>query len=283
MNFTSTSKFFQREIWHLPKMTMHTWDSLQLTRQQTRGTQGNPEKTAALTSKQSEFTSDLGSRRRLSIFSNRVSKLSPVDMMLLLVQYLRSGKQVQPTSSAGGLQPQGRRVGTSGSPGVPGSPSSPSLRGLRLSRAQAGGDSDPQPLRCPKSHPTRQPLATADSAVACRVAPARRLSLAGPGSLRLGGAQSREGQRREEGAQQGGDSLGAAREGEEERRKRRAGEELRQLPPPPRRWAPGRPRSARRRWRRSSPASLVPVGPARRAEEPRPRPDPRRPGSRSHF
>lgn len=41
-----------------------------------------------------------------------------------------------------------------------------------------------------------------------------------------------------------------------------------------RRWAPGRPRSARRRWRRSSPASLVPVGPARRAEEPRARPDP---------
>lgn len=161
--------------------------------------------------------------------------------MLLLVQYLRSGKQVQPTSSAGGLQPRGRRVGTSGSPGVPGSPSSPSLRGLRLSRPQAGGDSDPQPLRCPKSHPTRQPLATADSAVACRrVAPARRLSLAGPGSLRHGGAQSREGQRREEGAQQGGDSLGAAREGEEERRKRRAGEELRQLPPPPpRRLGPG--------------------------------------------
>lgn len=154
--------------------------------------------------------------------------------MLLLVQYLRSGKQVQPTSSAGGLQPPDRRVGTSGSPGVPGSPSSPSLRGLRLSRPQAGGDSDPQPLRCPKSHPTRQPLATANSAVACRrVAPTRRLSLAGPGSLRLGEAQSREGQRREEGAQQGGDSLGAAREGEEERRKRRAGEELRQLQPPP--------------------------------------------------
>lgn len=282
MKFTSIPKFFQSEIWHLPKMTMHTWDALQLTRQQTRGTQGNPEKTAALTSKQSEFTSDLGSRRRLSIFSNRVSKLSPVDMMLLLVQYLRSGKQVQPTSSAGGLQPPGRRVGTSGSPGVPGSPSSPSLRGLRLSRPQAGGDSDPQPLRCPKSHPTRQPLATADSAVAClRVAPARLLSLAGPGSLRHGGAQSREGQRREDGAQQGGDSLGAAREGEEERRKRRAGEELRQLPPPPGPRAGPAPLEgaggglAPHPWFLSArPDALMSLGP---------RPDPHGPGSRSHF
>lgn len=202
--------------------------------------------------------------------------------MLLLVQYLRSGKQVQPTSSAGGLQPPGRRVGTSGSPGVPGSPSSPSLRGLRLSRPQAGGDSDPQPLRCPKSHPTRQPLATADSAVAClRVAPARRLSLAGPGSLRHGGAQSREGQRREDGAQQGGDSLGAAREGEEERRKRRAGEELRQLPPPPGPRAGPAPLEgaggglAPHPWFLSArPDALMSLGP---------RPDPHGPGSRSHF
>lgn len=76
------------------------------------------------------------------------------------------------------------------------------------------------------------PAAPRDSRQRRRL-PLGRLSLAGPGSLRHGEAQSREGQRREEGAQQGGDSLGAAREGEEERRKRRAGEELRQLPPPP--------------------------------------------------
>lgn len=172
MKFTSTSKFFQREIWHLPKMTMHTWDSLQLTRQQTRETQGNPEKTAALTSKQSEFTSDLGSRRRLSIFSNRVSKLSPVDMMLLLVQYLRSGKQVQPTSSAGDLQPRGRRVGTSGSPGVPGSPlpphwgdfGSPDPRlGVTATRSRSGAQS-----RIPPGSPSRQPTAPSPAAGSLR-------------------------------------------------------------------------------------------------------------------
>lgn len=66
-----------------------------------------------------------------------------------------------------GSQPRGGGAGTSGSPGAPGSPSSfPSLRGSPLSRPRARGNSDPQPLGRPKSHPTRQPLTTADSAVA---------------------------------------------------------------------------------------------------------------------
>lgn len=81
-----------------------------------------------------------------------------------------------------GSRPRGGGAGTSGSPGVPSSPSSfPSLRGSRLSRPRARGNCDPQPLGRPKSHPTRQPLTTADSAVATSlVAPARCFSLAGP-------------------------------------------------------------------------------------------------------
>lgn len=156
---------------------------------------------------------------------------------MLLIVTIPSYPQRKASSTnflCGGFAAAGQRSRNLGVTRCAGSPSSPSLRGLLLFRPQAGGDSDPQPLGRPKLHPTRQPLATPNSAVASSpVAPARRLSLAGPGSLRHGGAQSREGQRREEGAQQGGDSLGAAREGEEERRKRRAGEELRQLQPPP--------------------------------------------------
>lgn len=133
-----------------------------------------------------------------------------------------------------GSRPRGGGAGTPGSPGAPGSPSSPSLRGSPLSRPRAGGDGDPQPLGRPKSHPTRQPLTTADSAVATSlVAPAKCFSLAGPGRLRHGGLPVPRwaGGGRERKA--GWRLLRAAGEGEEERRKRRAGAELCQLPLPP--------------------------------------------------
>lgn len=133
-----------------------------------------------------------------------------------------------------GSRPRGREAGTSGSPGAPGSPSSPSLRGSPLSRPPAGGNGDPQPLRRPKSHPTRQPLTTADSAVATsRVAPARCFSLAGPSRLRHGGFPVPRGAGGGREREAGWRLLRAAGEGEEERLKRRAGEELCQLPPPP--------------------------------------------------
>lgn len=134
-----------------------------------------------------------------------------------------------------GSRPRGGGAGTSGSPGAPGSPSSfPSLRGSPLSRPRARGNCDPQPLGRPKSHPTRLPLTTADSAVATSLrAPARCFSLAGPSRLRHGGFPvprwAGAGREREAGWR----LLGAAGEGKEERRKRRAGAELCQLLPPP--------------------------------------------------
>lgn len=48
-------------------------------------------------------------------------------------------------------------------------------------------------------------------------------------------------------------------------------------------WAPGRARSVLRRWRRSSPASPAPLGPARRTDPRRPRAGPRGIASLSHF
>lgn len=176
--------------------------------------------------------------------------------MLLLVTIPSSPaaeSKFKPTSSAVGLQPRGRGAGTSGSPGAPGSPSSPLHSGDLCSADPRLG------VTATRSRSHTQSRIPPDSAVASSpVAPARHLCLAGPGCLGHDGARSREGQRREEGAQQGGDSLGAAREGEEERRKRRAGEELRQRPPPPPGpRAPGRPRSAPRRWRQSSSASRL--------------------------
>lgn len=131
-----------------------------------------------------------------------------------------------------GKRPRGGGAGTSGSPGAPGSPSSPSLRGSPFSKPRAGGNSDPEPLGRPKSHPTRQPLTTADSAVATSlVALAWCFSLAGPGRLRHGESPvlRRAGVGREREA--GWRLLRAAKEGEEERRKRRADAELCQLPP----------------------------------------------------
>lgn len=131
-----------------------------------------------------------------------------------------------------GKRPRGGGAGTSGSPGAPGSPSSPSLRGSPFSKPRARGNSDPEPLGRPKSHPTRQPLTTADSAVATSlVALAWCFSLAGPSRLRHGEfpVLRRAGGGREREA--GWRLLRAAREGEEERRKRRAGAELCQLPP----------------------------------------------------
>ncbi|XP_027628901.1 uncharacterized protein LOC114008343 [Tupaia chinensis] len=183
--------------------------------------------------------------------------------MLLLL-----GKQFQPTSSAVGSQPPGGGAGTSGSPGAPGLPSFPSLRGPPLSRPRAGGNGDPQPLGRPKSHPTRQPLTTPDSAVATSlVAPARCFSLAGPGRLRHGGGPCS--QMRTRGRKREAEwrlPLGS-REGEEERRIRRAGEELCQL----------------QRCSRSSHASSARPGPARRTDPARTRASSRGTVLLSHF
>jgi hypothetical protein len=116
---------------------------------------------APLTSKQSEFTSDLGSRSRLSIFSNRVSKLSPVDMLLLLNMTIPSvpapaaEKQFQPTSSALGSQQPGGGAGTSGSPGAPGSPPPPFSEVTSALQTPGWGRQRPTAARMPKvaSHP----------------------------------------------------------------------------------------------------------------------------------
>lgn len=79
-------------------------------------------------------------------------------------------------------------------------PSLPSLRESPLSGPRAGGNRDPQPLALPKSHPTRQPLSTADSAVGTslvvrRAAAAQRARAA----LAEEGSPSRAGQEGEEG------------------------------------------------------------------------------------
>lgn len=153
-----------------------------------------------------------------------------------------------------GSQPPGRGAGTSGSPGASSSPSCPSLRAPRLSRPRAGDDGDPQPLARPKSHPTRQPLTTAPSAVATSLAaPASCFSLAGLGHLRPAGAPgpgwAGEGREREAGWGLPRGSPGGRRG------KARAKGGWAVVPAAASVWAPARARSALRRSRRSSPAS----------------------------
>lgn len=181
-----------------------------------------------------------------------------------------------------GSQPRGGEAGTPGSPGAPGSPSFPSLRGSPLSRPRVGDNGDPQPLRRPKSHPTWQPLTTADSAVATSlVAPARCFTLAGPSRLRHGGFPvprwAGGGKEREAGWR----LRWAAEEGEEERRKRRAGAELCQLPPPlgPR----GRPAPLWGAVSGLAPHPRLYLGLPRRTDPTLPRAGPRGIISLSHF
>lgn len=134
-----------------------------------------------------------------------------------------------------GSQPRGAGAGTSGSPGAPSSPASfPSLRGSPLSRPRARGNGDPQPLGRQKSHPPRQPLTTADRAVATDlVAPARCFSLAGPSRLRHGGFPRPEMGRR--GARQRSrvETPLGGRGGKRGKANARVGAELCQLLPPP--------------------------------------------------
>lgn len=165
---------------------------------------------------------------------------------------------------------------------MPGSPSSPSLRGPWFSTPRAGGDSDPQPPGRPKSHPTRQPLTTADSAVASSlVAPARRFSLAGPGCLRHGGAPV-------PGWAGGGRARAAgwrlprgSRGGRRGKAKAKGGRGA--VPAAAAARATGPARSALRRCRRSSPASPALLSPARHSDPFRPKTGPRETGSLSHF
>lgn len=161
-------------------------------------------------------------------------------------------------------------------------PPSPSLRGSPLSRPRARGKCDPQPLGRPKSHPTRQPLTAADSAVATgRAAPARCFSLAGPSRRRHGGLPvpgwaggGRDGEA-------GWRLLRAAGEGKEERRRRGWVRSCASCYR--RRRGHGRARSALKRRRRASPASPAPLGPVRRPDPCRPRAGPRGVASLSSF
>lgn len=119
-------------------------------------------------SKQSEFTSDLGSRSRWSIFSNRVSKLSPVDMLLsgLQLQLQRRRRQYPGPSQPASSSSSGKTIA-----------SNFLRRGLR-----GRGLQEPEPqVRARPPGPLRRPLTGRNPA---------RPDCPGPGPRRPAGART---------------------------------------------------------------------------------------------
>lgn len=274
---------------------MHNWNFLlQITRLKARGRQKhrNPDKqntTVLLTSKQSEFTSDLGSRSRLSIFSNRVSKLSPVDMLLLLWQYPRtstsSGKQFQPTSSGGGFAAAGQRSRNLRVTRCARFPLLPLTEGI--SALQTPGRGQRRPTAAPTPKVASHPAAPHDSRQRRRHQPrcsGEVLQPSGPQPPSPWRVPRPERGRRWERKRSRVETTPGSRGGRRGKAKAKGGwGAVPAAAAAAAAWATGPTRSAQRRCRRSSPSSPAFLGAARRTDPTLPRAGPRGIASLSHF